>query len=47
MLEVMKAFDETEAWILPVLDGDIYQGFVTKSKLFTAYRKRLKELNLD
>jgi CIC family chloride channel protein len=47
MSDVMRAFDETEAWILPVLDGEIYEGFVTKSKLFTGYRKRLKDLNLD
>ena len=47
MNDVMRAFDETEAWILPVLDGEMYEGFVTKSKLFTGYRKRLKDLNLD
>lgn len=47
MSVVMNSFDETEAWILPVLDGEVYEGFITKSKLFSGYRKRLKELNLD
>jgi CIC family chloride channel protein len=47
MANVMNAFDETEAWILPVLNNELYEGFVTKSTLFTGYRKRLKEINLD
>jgi chloride channel protein, CIC family len=38
---VMSVFEKTGAWNLPVLDEGKYLGFVSKSKLFTAYRKLL------
>lgn len=38
---VMKKFSETNAWNLPVIDDGKYVGFVSKSKLFNAYRKML------
>lgn len=41
MADVMKKFDETGAWNLPVLNGDLYLGFVSKSSIFTKYRKLL------
>lgn len=41
MESVMKKFDETEAWNLPVVSGDKYLGFVSKSSIFTKYRERL------
>lgn len=41
MADVMKKFDESGAWNLPVLEGDIYLGFVSKSSIFTKYRKLL------
>ncbi|MDX5436668.1 MAG: chloride channel protein, partial [Pontibacter sp.] len=41
MADVMKKFDESGAWNLPVLKGDIYLGFVSKSSIFTKYRKLL------
>ena len=41
MAEVMKKFDETGAWNLPVLQGERYLGFVSKSSIFTKYRKLL------
>lgn len=40
---VMRKFEETEAWNLPVVDDGTYVGFVSKSKLFSAYRALLKE----
>lgn len=42
MEEVMKTFDDTQAWNLPVIDtkGN-YLGFVSKSKIFNSYRKVL------
>ena len=40
---VMRKFEETEAWNLPVIDHGIYVGFVSKSKLFSAYRNLLME----
>ena len=41
MTDVMKKFQDTGAWNLPVLKGGCYYGFVSKSKLLTAYRRRL------
>lgn len=47
MDEVMKKFSETGAWNLPVIDQEKYVGFVSKSKLFTAYRKVLVDFSED
>ncbi|MDR1222595.1 MAG: chloride channel protein [Tannerella sp.] len=44
MEKIMKLFDDTKAWNLPVVDGDgYYLGFVSKSKIFNAYREVLVE----
>lgn len=42
MDEVMKAFDRTNAWNLPVVENGRYIGFVSKSKIFNSYRRVLK-----
>ncbi|MBD5231956.1 MAG: chloride channel protein [Bacteroidales bacterium] len=42
MDDVMKKFDSTKAWNLPVVDGDKYVGFVSKSKIFNSYRRVLR-----
>lgn len=42
MDEVMKKFDDTNAWNLPVVDQGIYVGFVSKSKIFNSYRRVLR-----
>ena len=48
MEDVMRKFDSSGAWNLPVLNEDgIYKGFVSKSKLFSAYRNRLKDFYDD
>jgi CIC family chloride channel protein len=39
---VMKKFDETNAWNLPVISEGKYIGFVSKSSLLIKYRDRLK-----
>lgn len=39
---VMKKFNKSGAWNLPVIDNGKYVGFVSKSKLFNAYRKVLR-----
>lgn len=44
---VMKKFEQTHAWNLPVLDGDKYVGYVSKSKIFSAYRDVLVEFSSD
>ena len=38
---VMEKFTQSNAWNLPVIDGNKYIGFVSKAKLFNAYRKEL------
>ena len=38
---VMRKFQNTGAWNLPVIKDGIYYGFVSKSKLLTAYRREL------
>lgn len=43
MERVMEKFESTNSWVLPVLKKGVYQGFVSKTKLFTAYRKILLE----
>ncbi len=46
MQSVMKKFDETDAWNLPVLDEGKYVGFVSKSNIFTKYRETLVQNTL-
>lgn len=41
MESVMKKFDETGAWNLPVLNEGKYIGFISKSSIFVQYRNRL------
>ncbi len=41
MEQVMAKFEETKAWNLPVLSGPQYVGFVSKAKIFSAYRDLL------
>lgn len=41
MTEVMRKFQDTAAWNLPVIDNGEYYGFISKSKLLTAYRRKL------
>lgn len=41
MGSVMKKFDETGAWNLPVVNEGRYVGFISKSSIFTQYRSRL------
>jgi CIC family chloride channel protein len=41
MEEVIRKFNDSNAWNLPVLEKGKYLGMVSKSKLFSAYRKQL------
>ncbi|MDX1470368.1 MAG: CBS domain-containing protein, partial [Flavobacteriaceae bacterium] len=41
MKDVMKKFQDSGAWNLPVIKDDKYYGFISKSKLLTAYRREL------
>jgi CIC family chloride channel protein len=45
MEDVMAAFEASGAWNLPVLENGRYLGFVSRSRLFNAYRKWLREVS--
>lgn len=45
MERVMQKFEDTGAWNLPVTDGGRYIGFVSKSKIFSIYRKMLVKVS--
>ncbi len=48
MEKVMKIFDDTGAWNLPVVDTNgCYAGFVSKSKIFNSYRRVLRHFSDD
>ncbi len=48
MDSVMKKFETTGAWNLPVVEQDrTYVGFVSKSKIFSSYREQLKQVSHD
>jgi len=41
LVEALAVFEESGAWVLPVLDGDVYFGLLSKSRLFDRYRAEL------
>lgn len=41
MISVVEKFELTHAWNLPVVDKEVYIGFISKSKLFSSYRGEL------
>jgi CIC family chloride channel protein len=48
MDSVMRKFEKTGAWNLPVVDDERhYVGFVSKSKIFNAYREELRDFSQD
>ncbi len=47
MENVMKQFDRTGAWNLPVVENGKYVGFVSKSKIFNSYRRVLRHYSED
>lgn len=47
MEKVMKTFDKTNVWNLPVVDNNKYIGFVSKSKIFNSYRDVLRKYSDD
>ncbi|CAM4064894.1 chloride channel protein [Gillisia limnaea] len=44
--DIMRKFQESDAWNLPVVDNEKYIGFISKSKLLTAYRQKLIEVTV-
>ena len=48
MDSVMRKFEKTGAWNLPMVDEDRkYLGFLSKSKIFNAYRQELRDFSQD
>lgn len=47
MENVMKKFDDTGLWVLPVVDNGVYEGFISKSNVFSGYRQRLKITTIE
>tara|TARA_R110002051_G_scaffold2044_5_gene10771 strand:+ start:43 stop:507 length:465 start_codon:yes stop_codon:yes gene_type:complete len=41
MTDIMEKFQNSGAWNLPVIKDEKYVGFISKSKLLTAYRRKL------
>jgi len=42
---VLDTFEQTGAWNLPVLDRGLYVGFISKSRIFSAYRELLRQFS--
>lgn len=48
MESVMEKFEKSAVWNLPVVDSDgMYQGFISKSKIFSSYREQLQQVSHD
>jgi CIC family chloride channel protein len=47
MDDIMDRFNQPDIWNIAVVDRGVYKGFVSKSKLFTAYRRMLMEFSED
>ncbi len=47
MEQVMRKFEESGAWNLPVVENGRYKGFVSKSKIFSVYRRVLNRFSVE
>lgn len=47
MDSVMAKFEKTNDWYIPVINGECYIGFISKSNIFNAYRQRLKKQAIE
>ena len=47
MEEVAGKFSKSGKYVLPVLEGNIYKGFVSRANVFSEYRKILKHFSDD
>ena len=45
MESALQKFEENNAWNLPVIDNGKYIGFLSKSKIFSVYRKWLVDIS--
>lgn len=47
MSEVAQKFQNTDKFNLVVLDGEKYVGFISRARVFSVYRKMLKDVSYD
>jgi CIC family chloride channel protein len=48
MEDVMRKFERTDVWRLPVLTREgVYLGFISKSRILAAYREELKLITTE
>ncbi len=45
METVLRKFNDSGAWNLPVLDRDRYVGILSKSRIFSSYRRMLQQMS--
>jgi CIC family chloride channel protein len=44
---VVNAAEKSDLWYLPLAENGQWRGFISKAKLFAAYRSKLKEISQD
>jgi CIC family chloride channel protein len=44
---ILKKLDQNDFWFLPVIDDLIFQGFISKNKILSNYREKLKEAIIE
>ncbi|MEZ5072238.1 MAG: chloride channel protein [Bacteroidales bacterium] len=47
MEKVLQLFEKTGSWNLPVTENKQYKGFISRSKIFSSYRRILQEFSDD
>ena len=44
---ILKKLDQNDFWFLPVIDDLIFKGFISKNKILSNYREKLKEAIIE
>jgi CBS domain-containing protein len=47
MDSILKKLDQNDFWFLPVIDHLKFQGFISRNKIFSNYREKLKETIIE
>ena len=46
-IDVMHLFDKSDLNFLPFIEQGVFIGYVSRVKVYNAYREKIKEQNLD
>jgi CIC family chloride channel protein len=46
-IDVMHLFDKSDLNFLPLIEQGVFIGYVSRVKVYNAYREKIKEQNLD